>query len=250
MLMFKCLKFKQLGGIYLNLQFGWAPFLREIGELIALSKRVPETINRIRKANGKWLLRKGSVTTEESSTPWGNAGDSRYFGFVHMPSSRWVGSSQYYTNQGVTSYEREVWFSGRFRYFIPELEINDPEWQTDAMMKLSGAVLTPELVWNLIPWSWLIDYFANVGDVFANISEGHLGEIVAKYAYVMGTTTYEQTLHASFRDTAGRTISGSAKRRRVYKARVHASPYGFDVGWGDLSDTQLAILIALGVSKT
>jgi len=121
--------------------------------------------------------------------------------------------------------------------------------------------VTPEVLWNLIPWSWAIDWFANVGDVMSNMSSNAVNNLVADYAFVMESS---QTVRTETVTTSWTGVgspggfyyfpAGSASASVSYetvqtKNRVAASPYGFGVEFGSLSNYQLGVVAALGISR-
>nr|QDH89678.1 MAG: hypothetical protein H1Rhizo251328_000004 [Leviviridae sp.] len=68
--------------------------------------------------------------------------------------------------------EERSWFSGAFRYHIPmqdDVVSKFQRYKSEAG-KLLGARLTPDLIWELAPWSWATDWFANTGQIMTNIS--------------------------------------------------------------------------------
>lgn len=114
---------------------------------------------------------------------------------------------------------------------------------------MAGLSITPAVAWELIPWSWFIDYFLHVGDLLENLDHGVASECAAKYAYLMNTSEMrsEQQNFAGFKHGAG--ISGVATISTVTKTRSVASPFGFGLT-GELNPGQLAILSALGLSRS
>ena len=126
-------------------------------------------------------------------------------------------------------------------------------------MALFGLNPTPSLLWEVLPWSWLIDWFSNVGDVVSNMSSNAVDNLVAHYAYVMRTQTVQTTYTAYYKCDTGTTgaykCSGgegtcTATKLTVTKSRAKATPYGFGVSFGGLSAYQVSILGALGMSRS
>jgi hypothetical protein len=103
-------------------------------------------------------------------------------------------------------------------------------------------------VWELTPWSWLADWFTNVGDVVANMSTGYAENLAAQYAYVMGTTQISTCWDTSLNTKQG-VIHNSSGYTETYKHRVGASPFGFGLTSNDFSARQWSILAALGLSR-
>lgn len=248
MLMAKSYAHRNLGKHYLAAQFGWLPFVSDIRKMIQTYHQMDRIMNSTIRANGKWLLRRGVIRTSNETVPffcppsgggtWGFSPGT--VGFEDF--------SKCYA-YGENTVSEQVWFSGRFRYYIPGLErkMQNPRFRRNFIRKVYGLTITPADLWEAMPWSWLIDYFANVGDVMNNISSGYV-DAVAKYAYVMkhNVSQCTQTSIGAFQN--GTTISGSVTRTLESKHRVEANPFGLEVG-ADLSPRQLAILAALGISR-
>jgi hypothetical protein len=116
-----------------------------------------------------------------------------------------------------------------------------------------GTRLTPEVLWELAPWSWLFDWQANVGDILSNLSLLSADGLVMRYGYLMcHTLAYNRyVIPAGARFTPGVetgpifTVLG-----RETKERVRATPYGFGLNPDSFSIRQWAILGALGLTKT
>jgi hypothetical protein len=112
-----------------------------------------------------------------------------------------------------------------------------------------------------MPWSWLIDWFSNVGDVIANLSSNGIADLTYDYAYLMrhASTRTEWSLQIPQHKIAifdgvpavdlPRSSTGSVTELKETKERVAATPFGFGVQFDDLSVRQIAILSALGLSR-
>jgi hypothetical protein len=118
--------------------------------------------------------------------------------------------------------------------------------------KLFGTDITPEVLWELTPWSWAIDWFTNAGDVLSNVSDYVKYGLILKYGYIMETTMVKDTYtYVSYGDGTSTypvdvpplIMTSTVKKRRK------ANPFGFGVAWDGLSPFQLAIAGALGLSK-
>jgi hypothetical protein len=114
--------------------------------------------------------------------------------------------------------------------------------------------LTPEVIYNLVPWSWLFDYFTTTGGLFAALSEGlSEDQVVFQYAYIMreeiytDTMTYTQYMHTGVGTVT--PVTCSILREGTLRSRIEASLFGFGVSPEDLSPYQWSILGALGFSR-
>lgn len=250
MFQFKVKRFQDIGGQYLNYRFGWRPFLRDLQRFLKTTRDLDRRIAFLKRNNGKWLKR-GGVVRQESNHWDSTLGSSlspilptEYYpvGFPHMSiPCHW-------------SYEQTVWFEGSFRFWIPNIE--SPKFLDGAIRQMYGFTISPDVVWELIPWSWLIDWFTNIGDVMSNLSSSSSADnLVARYAYIMGHTKLKAMWSDQlqyYTDTGTRTIGTLSYSNSITwerKQRIEASPYGFSMSWPDFTPGQLAILAALGISR-
>lgn len=237
------------GKHYLNYQFGWKPFLNDLHSALFNGDKMYRRIAWIRKNNGKWVKRGGTVTASKDRTNMSS---------INMIYP--VLTTAFYPSSGISlasrwiTTERRVWFEARMKYFIPGLEDDKAEnfFTSPLLRRLWGLELTPSLIWELLPWSWLCDWFFDVGDVYANLSNTWYENLTAKYAFIMETK--EQIYHIDQTQTLwnGRQITASDVQFHVImKERAEASPFGFGnlPDWTNLSVKQLAILAALGLTR-
>lgn len=145
------------------------------------------------------------------------------------------------------------WFEGSFTYDVPS---TSDGWQNALRIgsdadKLFGVTITPDLLWELTPWSWAIDWFSNAGDVISNVSAFELAGLVMRYGYVMEESTHAIT--AAFTPTASQQQwLKTVPPQTIYytsKVRNEANPFGFGVKFEGLSTLQTAIAAALGITR-
>jgi hypothetical protein len=107
-------------------------------------------------------------------------------------------------------------------------------------------------LWQLTPWSWLVDWFVNARDVTRNLSAFYLDGLVMPHGYVMSDTrtVKEFTLNLQFRDGLSWypvTLFDRVEYR--CRQRVQATPFGFGLSWTGFNPFRLSILAALGISR-
>lgn len=241
---------RDVGGTYLNYQFGWVPFVNDIIKFYRAQQKIERSIAFIRKNNGKWIKRGGTVSESKETT-------------VESLTSRLrptLNTAFYYPpytlspTKLVARIEQKVWFKARMKFWIPQLHVDKAEdvWSSALIRRLYGAEITIALLWELLPWSWMADWFGNVGDVLQNMSLQAYDNLAAKYAYVMRSHEIKYSYET---DQVLRLVDGPYHVRISTpfivesKERVAASPYGFGVTWENFSTYQLAILAALGLSR-
>lgn len=236
---------KSVANHWLNTQFGWFPFISTLRDFHSTTKNLDRHLAQIRRDNGKWIRRRGTVDrTAESEVVYEQTTGTGLFPGV--PAALYNGFP-YGSGRAVRSYGQRVWFEGAFRYWIP----GNPEtwqWKAKALASIYGVQPNPSLVWELTPWSWLIDWCSNVGDVIANLSSIAYDGLCAKYAFIMGTTrqSCDYTGTANY-DTGPVTKTWSAEL--VSKRRHAASAFGFGLSDIDFSARQWSILAALGITR-
>lgn len=246
----RTLSAKNAGSEYLNVKFGWQPLVSEILNFGSTVTRSRDILQQYRADKGRVVRRSydfppiRETTHEDQGLVFPATGAS-----ISAP---WIPpSSQGHLTK--SSFEsRTRWFSGAFVYGFPQESTpfgNVRELGAEAD-KLFGISLTPDVLWNLAPWSWAADWFSNTGDVLSTIGDMMSQGLVMKYGYMM-----EKYSHRISYSLTGATINGApAEPPAAYfevtsKTRTVASPFGFGVTWDGLSTAQGAILAALGMSR-
>jgi hypothetical protein len=252
------------GKDYLTVVFGWKPLLSDLRACYDTWNSLNTKLAQIIRDNNKGIRRRGKLySNTEVSTPTvvgGSIGFNQ--GFANQtadPIPPEVNAASQ-TTKTETTYEN-IWFAGRFRYYIPD--VTDDRWTDRAKLALFGLNPTPALLYEVMPWSWLIDWFSNVGDVISNLSSNGIADLMIDYGYVMRhykkVTEYD---HLSVQTRISGNLKGKLEIKRSFpqshfktliieesKERVVATPFGFGLQIDDLSARQLAILTALGLSR-
>lgn len=246
----RAFRFKEIGDDFLNAEYGWAPFIRDLTAAVKLANSLDKDLAQLKRDNGQ-SVRRGGTVYSNTTTSSSSGSDSLY------P----ILSSEFYENpvssgtydQTITTSEKHR-FKAKFRYWIPDIE--SPGWTTKATLALYELIPTPSLVWELMPWSWMIDWFTTAGDVVSNMSYNAADNLAAAYAFGMSTfeTTTVKTARRTFRTVRPVVktfpVEASIVFTKEVKTRAPASPYGFGVTSLDLSDKQMLILSALGIQRS
>jgi hypothetical protein len=110
-----------------------------------------------------------------------------------------------------------------------------------------------DTAWNMIPFSFVADYFANMGDVLHNVDAFSKDGLVMPYGYVMRHRIVEYNVQHlySLTDENGVFRNRMASSRISYetKQRLPANPFGFGLDTDGLSVRQGSILAALGINR-
>lgn len=237
---------KRVADAWLNTQFGWLPFLSDMRKFAKTYHDADRQLAHLRRNNGRWVRRGGSVREVTGSEVVASSATQN----MHSPTLATYfypgASSGYYGSYTVTrETSQRVWFKAAFRYYIPE--IRSVAWERKALRLLYGGNISPSLLWNLTPWSWLVDWCSSVGDAIDNLDNGLAENLAAKYAYIMGTT--EESYRVKSHCALDSPVDAEWEFLISRKTRSEASPFGFGLTPDDFTGRQWSILSALGLSR-
>ncbi len=235
----------QAGGEYLNIVFGWSPTIMDVRQLLDSQRNAAYLLDELQREEAKpYRFRKessldsygivrtdaGNLTTTSTSLPW-------YFrqGGLAAPSGC--------TISGTVRVKR--WVSGAI--VAAPLKSGSPRDVIRQIDYLYGAVPTPSAIWEAVPFSWLIDWQTNIGDVLSNISSMGVDGIAFKYAYSMLNYHFKGDVSDNFTLNDGERVTFPLEIS--VGCRVKATPFGFGVTAEQLNNKQWAILAALGLTK-
>jgi len=231
---------------WLNVNFGWIPFLSTIRDCYKLTNDITSVIARLRAHNGHWEKRGGIVEHLTSSVPY-PAMTSSSNAHVYPVLNNALGVRQGTCAVTVETVQT-VGFSARYKYYIPELLPNG-NWPVALIARLYGLELSPRLVYDLIPYSWLVDWFTGLGNIIEAATPSKFGQLVTNGAYLTDHTSYKYR-QISQKRVGENTCTGHWVCEIDRKQRFQSpSPYGFDVPFEGLSSWQLSILTALGFNR-
>lgn len=246
--------FNSLGSEYLNVQFGWLPFVKDIQDAAKAVSNSAAIIKQYKRDSGRVVRRKltlPDIVTSSSSTYTPSAGQANITGL----STNFLADGSYGRPVRVETVRRETYtFSGAYSYLLnmDDTMFGRVERIEAEANRLLGTRLTPSVLWELTPWSWLTDWVWNVGDIISNASSLGSDGLVMRYGYLMRHSVEFQQLTVS----DGVTFQGGAKTGpittvfgRETKERVRGTPYGFGLDPSGFSVKRWAILGALGLTK-
>jgi hypothetical protein len=230
------------GSEYLNIQFGYLPLINDAKQLAAVARQHDALLRQYERDSGRWIRRQyqfppqTTTTSLQSSTAPAPLGGSV------------SGLAQVGTLTRTTTTETKIWFSGAFTYYLPRSGWRRTVAELDHLYGIRPGIDT---VWELTGYSWLADYFVNIGDVAKNITAFKQDGLVMPYGFVMAKTTTEreETWTGPMRFGEWKSTTITSKKTYTTHQRRLANPFGFGKKFGDLSGRQLSILAALGISR-
>lgn len=239
-------------GEFLNVEFGWLPLKTEVHNFGLAVRNARTVLKQYKRDEGKLVRRRFYFPVEShSSQTLVNSAEVPHVGAYGS-----VGGYGNYSKGDTTLHTKEetrIWFAGAFRYYIPDQNDSWSQFMEHGNLadKLFGITLTPEVLWELAPWSWAVDYFSNAQQVLQNLQNMELYGLIMQYGYLMTERVKTETYRWESRHEQGK-ISLPVPERTIEfrsKAREHANPYGFGILDRDLSPLQVAILAAAGITR-
>jgi hypothetical protein len=232
---------KSIADAYLAIQFGWKPLLADINSWIKSIVELDKQFQFLIRNNGKPVRRRVNLLDESTSGQLYFTGN---IGITRNTYVDWPGRSARVSSWGLrVLFEKQtkVWASGEFMFFLGDVTL--PGTESRIKGRLLGLKVSPSVVWEAVPWSWLVDWLTNAGDVINALDEQVADRTLARYLYVMKHTTRKYTWTGTdgwYRCTLDRIIDT--------KVREAAHPYGLSFG-ADLSAKQMSILGAIGAQR-
>jgi len=242
---------KNAGNAYLALKFGWESLFRDVGNMVILQRAAQKILSQLLRDEGRPIRRRTTLLneTETEVTDISNA-----FGSLNpnLPIKFYdkAPSGHLYTTKS-----DKVWASARFRYWLPDGP-RDIQWTMSMLGRIFGGRLNPSVVYNAVPWSWLVDWISSAGDAIQNLSEGVEDRLATDYFYVMRERKAENRLSLSWSmrtgndDTETVECAATSSAVNVHKTRVQGNPFGLYLSEKELTGMQAAILAALGASRS
>jgi hypothetical protein len=227
-------KIKEAADAYLGYKFGIAPLLSDLKKIISFQDAVDKRINELDRLYSKGGLRRRvnlwSDTKSSSSTT--------------IIASEF-GGSLLLTARVTTITKVKRWGTVRWIPTSPPQFITDSEKKAYARRLVFGlnAFSLGLTAWELLPWSWLADWFLNV----QNLLEAHNNTVPAKAVNCCimtqsdTTSDISRTSHPEYTGGNATLVRGNRVRSLQTAALNTSLPF--------LNGSQLSILGALSVSK-
>lgn len=246
---------KKVADHFLNNQFGWVPFVNDLVKFNDVVTNSQKYIDQLEKDNNQWVRRTRTMAHTEESVKVDSVlglgcepvkfemADFMPFGAT---GPRWD------VHVETTSL---IWATGSFKYYRPEFDTSlpshDSAWDTSQRyLTLLGARVNPSNVYKATPWTWLIDWFSNVGDNVDLANDIVQDSVVSKYMYVMQTRTVHCRSYHYVPWFSGPRVHTWDRFITTKQRQSASSSFGFDLSPDALTLRQIAILGALGVSRT
>jgi len=251
--LFRAKTFKQFlrgaGEEYLNYEFGWRPFVSDLTSLLGAVQRSRQIIEQFERDSGRLINRHYSFPLQRAVT-LSDKGLTSLYPTINTFAYNGSTTGRYTVESTV---ESNYWFEGTYSYHLPtgdSARAKVFKYAAEAD-KLLGIRITPEVLWNLAPWTWLADWFVNSSSIATNLSAFSQDGLLLKRGYIMCTYSAVDVHTNSGVDLIGFGATGPSTLtlKSIVKSRRRATPWGFGVTFSEFTPKQIAILSALGITR-
>lgn len=255
---------RKAGSEYLNVVFGWMPLVADLRRILRSVILSNELIAQFERDSGRNVRRRRTIEPVTTLEDFGVLGNKTLH---NNPFNENVAANSIFRQKGSNpahSYDSgplqkmrtttvEYSFSAAYTYYLETGGdiLADIKAYSQKANYLLGTKLTPSVLWELAPWSWLVDWYANIGTLLSNNAAFSSDSLVMRYGYVMRHVTVTDTYLLTgieFWSSNPGPIGVVVSRKR--KERVRGTPYGFGLNPNQFTGRQWAILAALGLTRS
>lgn len=213
----------------LNNEFGWAPLIGDLIKLLEFSKLVDSRVNTLKSLHeGKSISRTQTVFQDAMSVVTNDIVLESEFGRLVI-------------GRRTTTTKVKKWASIKWIPTLTPPEL-DYDIYKDATSLVLGLRLRPRLLWDAMPWTWLFDWYTNVGDFLQATDNSYatIANACVMTSYVRVDTVVPTS--ASPQIVRGLTVGS---KRFEQKARVANVPITLTANAPFLGARELSILFQL-----
>lgn len=155
---------------YVSYWFGWNQLYKDVMDLLATSTRITKRVNYL-------ITRNGKPTTFRTRQKYpGNVTTSPSFSYATHANDTLI------TTDTIHSRELEFRLMLSARFDFPPLAV--PELRKQLFLTKLGVLPTVTDIYNLIPWSWLVDWFTGLGNYVEAIDAINTDPALINYGFL------------------------------------------------------------------
>nr|UJQ85498.1 MAG: putative maturation protein [Leviviridae sp.] len=231
---------------YLAGVMGWRPLISDIRKMMEFRNIVEKRTTELHRLYSKGGLRRtvGRVNPKSGSFEGGLDSAVATHGWTgYSVANRGSGTPYYERNMRT---ERRTWGTCRWTPTALPKDLSDIALRRLANSLVFGLNLRPGILWEALPWSWLFDWFANVGDYinsYSNVVPASIGNIC-----IMQQTETVTSLSRVLTDFNNQPAGGTGTRILSDKTRQIGS-LSLSASIPFLGARQLSVLGALNIQR-
>jgi hypothetical protein len=149
----KRIRATDVAGGYLAYSFGWAPLVSDLMKLFDLTKAIEDRKAYFRRLERGTRVRRSLGTREV-----------RVAQDLNTSITTMVNNKTALQLVGTLTESQKIWYTLNAKLRSP-LRMSPSDLHSLSRNQVLGLRVNPADIWDAIPWSWLIDYFINIGDV-------------------------------------------------------------------------------------
>lgn len=250
------LRSKKAADHFLNHQFGWVPFINDLLKINDTFSNQDAYIMEISKNNGTWIKKSRTLSksiTETITHSGFTQGIAWRPEFDSMSSDIQPGTYSRYRMEHTEIVSTKIWCAGETMFYRPEFDYSLSDYRSNwkqamRLLHLYGAEINPYVLWRVTPWTWIIDWFLNIGGMIKALLNWNEDGYVARYAYVMKKSVKASRHVVTANWNSGPTTMTWLNSIESKQREVADNNFSFRL-LGALSPMQLAIVAALGLTR-
>jgi hypothetical protein len=203
---------KGIPGEYVSYHFGWKQIYKDVMDLLEKPVRAAREVNRL-------MRRSGQPTTFRSFSKFaGKTTDTPAFNYD-------APTFEQFAIQTRTEHRRQHELRCVVNATFDFPKVNVPTYKKDLLLHKLGVNPMPTDLYNLIPWSWLVDWFTGLGNYVEAIDTINTDKSLINWGLLTGITKGEITTTRSFRvdDYWYRRINGTTAESWTQRYKSHQS---------------------------
>lgn len=213
----------------LNNEFGWAPLIGDLIKLLEFPKLVDSRVNTLKSLHeGKSISRTQTVFQDAMSVVTNDIVLESEFG-------------RNVIGRCTTTTKVKKWASIKWIPTLAPPEL-DYDIYKDATSLVLGLRLRPRLLWDAMPWTWLFDWYTNVGDFLQATDNSYA--TIANACVMTSYVRDDKVVPTSASPQIARGLTAGFKRFEQ-KARVVNVPITLTANAPFLGARELSILFQL-----
>jgi hypothetical protein len=186
---------KSLSGEYLSYHFGWKQLVRDVYDLLAKPEVIGRKIDRL-------IKRSGQATTYRKRKVLLSAGEGAPdFGYD------WFYGELPLEQPIETKLSRKIQLDMVINTTFTFPGLNQPHFRSDLFAEKIGAYPRFTDIYNLVPWTWLVDWFTGLGNYVDIIDEVNHDRSLINYGFMTGKSTVQLLTNINLRSYSSNDVS-------------------------------------------